>query len=193
MLVLSYAAGSIPFSYVAASVTAGVDLRRHGTGTVSGTGLYEVSGFVPLALAGIPEVVKGGVGPWLAHDDDLLAAVAAGVAVAAHNWSPWLRGAGGRGISPALGALAVTAPEGAVLLLAGMVAGRFAGETAIGALVSYALLVPVCARRRGRAGALAAGAVLAPMLLKRLTGNARATSASAYFWRLLLDRDTPHK
>src|SRR5207248_5425303 len=46
VLVSSYAAGSIPFSYVAARIATGVDLRRPGSGTVSGTGLYEVSGFV---------------------------------------------------------------------------------------------------------------------------------------------------
>jgi glycerol-3-phosphate acyltransferase PlsY len=52
VLASAYLAGSVPFSGLAARLVAGVDLRDHGTGTVSGTGLYEVAGFVPLALAG---------------------------------------------------------------------------------------------------------------------------------------------
>jgi hypothetical protein len=40
ILVVAFAAGSIPFSYLAARRTQGVDLRRVGTGTVSGTSLY---------------------------------------------------------------------------------------------------------------------------------------------------------
>ena len=34
-----------------------------------------------------------------------------GLAVAGHNWSVFLRGAGGRGIAPALGATLVLAPD----------------------------------------------------------------------------------
>ena len=63
-----------------------VDLRDVGTGTVSGTALYHVAGFGPLALAGVCDVAKGAVGPLLAGSDrPELAAVAGGVAVAGHN------------------------------------------------------------------------------------------------------------
>src|SRR2546430_14436517 len=66
ILVLSFAVGAIPFSYVGGRRARGVDLRRVGTGTVSGTSLYRVAGFGPLAAAGVLDVAKGTAGPGLA-------------------------------------------------------------------------------------------------------------------------------
>src|SRR5439155_7799056 len=104
----AYLAGAIPFSNLMARRARGVDLRSVGTGTVSGTSLHEVAGFVPLAVAGICDVAKGAVGPApAARDRPGPAAAPAAAGVAGHNWSPFLNGAGGRGISPALGALLV--------------------------------------------------------------------------------------
>lgn len=190
---VGYAVSSIPFANLAARITKGVDLRSVGNGTVSGTGLYQVAGFGPLAVAGILEVAKGTVGPLIAgRRHPLLAAGAAGASVMGHNWSPLLGGAGGRGLSPAIGALGVTAPLGAGLILAGMAAGRLAGETAIGSLAADAALVPAVKRVHGREGALSAAAVLFPMLVKRMVGNRPASrpAPEVYLWRLLFDRDT---
>ena len=66
VLAAGYVAGAVPFANIAARRRAGIDLRSHGTGTVSGTGLYEVAGFAPLAAFGVLEVAKGAVGPLLA-------------------------------------------------------------------------------------------------------------------------------
>jgi glycerol-3-phosphate acyltransferase PlsY len=188
----AFLAGSVPFSNIAAR-TRGVDLRRVGSGTVSGTGLYEVAGFKALAAAGVLEVAKGAVGPVLAgRDNPTRRALAAAAGVSGHNWSPWLGGAGGRGISPALGALLATAPAGAVTLLTGLAGGRLAGETAIGSLLADAALVPVVRRAHGRDAARVAAGVLAPMIIKRLAGNGPAPHRrpATYLRRLVLDRDT---
>lgn len=193
---VGYAVAAIPFSNLAARLTRGVDLRQVGNGTVSGTALYQVAGFGPLAAAGVLEVAKGAVGPLLAGRRHPRAAAASACAsVIGHDWSPLLAGAGGRGLSPAIGALGVTAPVGAALILAGMSAGRLAGETAVGALVADMAAVPVAARVHGADAALAAGAVVLPMLVKRLAGNRRAPrrSWSVYAWRLLFDRDSPRR
>jgi len=193
VLLLSFAAGAIPFSYLAGRRARGVDLRRVGTGTVSGTSLYRVAGFGPLAAAGVLEVAKGAVGPAVATaaGRPALAAVAGGAAVVGHNWSPFLRGAGGRGISPALGALLVVAWPAAVLLLAGMILGKVFGETAVGALVAEIALTPVLALTHGAVGALAGVSVAIPMLVKRVVGNAPAPAprARTYRNRILFDRD----
>jgi glycerol-3-phosphate acyltransferase PlsY len=189
----AWVAGSVPFSQIAARRTRGVDLRQVGTGTVSGTGLYRVAGFGPLAVAGVAEVAKGALGVLLAGPERPgLAALAGGMAVAGHNWSPFLRGAGGRGLSPSLGALLPRHWPGTVTLLAGMAGGRLARASAVGVLVADMALVPVLARTRGRPGAWAGAAVLAPMLAKRLTGNHRPADARAgiYLQRLVFDRDT---
>lgn len=188
-----FSAGALPLSYVAARYLVGADLRRVGSGTVSGTGLARVAGTAPLVVVGVFEVAKGAVGPMLAgREHPAWRAVSGAAGVAGHNWSPLLRGAGGRGISPAIGALLVSAPAGSLVLLVGLVLGRAVGETALGCLVADVALVPVAARAHGRRGAAAAAAVLVPMLAKRLMGNSprRHTSGRAYLARLLFDRDT---
>jgi glycerol-3-phosphate acyltransferase PlsY len=182
----------VPFSNLIARRTRGVDLRSVGTGTVSGTGLYAVAGFGPLAAAGILDVAKGSIGPMLAgRPRPALGALAAGAAIVGHDWSPFLDGAGGRGLSPAIGALAVTAPAGSALLLAGMTAGRLGGETALGTLLADVALVPVVRRVHGRGAAWTAAAVLIPMLVKRLAGNGPPLqkTPTVYLRRFLLDRD----
>jgi acyl phosphate:glycerol-3-phosphate acyltransferase len=188
-----YLAGSVPFSQLVARRTRGVDLRRVGTGTVSGTSLYHEAGFGPLAVAGVADVAKGAVGPALAgRDRPGVAAAAGALAVAGHNWSPWLAGAGGRGISPAVGSMLPYNWPGAVVLLGGMAGGRIVRSTALGSLVADAALVPVLAATRGRPGRQAGTAVVVPLLVKRLWGNGRPQrrTATTYLWRLLFDRDT---
>ena len=192
VLVIAFVAGSIPFSNLAARATRGVDLRTVGSGTVSGTSLFRVAGFPALAVAGILDVGKGALGPALAGGDrPTLAAFAGGLAVIGHNWSPFLRGAGGRGVAPALGALLVQAWPGAVLLLGGLVVGKAFRETGLGGFVAEVALTPVLALLEGAAGALAGAAVTVPMLLKRIAGNGRPTRADARtdLIRLLYDRE----
>ena len=133
VLAVSFAAGSIPSSQVAARMKAGADLRTVGSGTVSGTSLYRVAGFMPLAVSGVADIAKAMVGPLLAgRNRPGLAAVAGGMAIAGHNWSPFLRGAGGRGFAPSLGALGVNAWPGVPVMLGGLVAGRAVRQTGLG-------------------------------------------------------------
>lgn len=171
-----------------------MDLRTRGSGTVSGTGLYEVTGFGPLAVAGSLDVAKGAVGPLLAgRGRPFLRALAAGAAVTGHNWSPFLGGAGGRGISTALGATLVTAPEASVVLGASLGIGRLVHQTGLCCLAGIVALFPVLGRRRGIAGLVLAGALAGPMLGKRVVGNEppdqSADRRKVVLWRLLFDAD----
>jgi glycerol-3-phosphate acyltransferase PlsY len=188
---VAFGVGAIPFSNIAAHRRAGVDLREVGTGTVSGTSLFHVTGFGTLAIAGVLDVAKGAAGPLLAGDHHALAAVCAGLAVTGHNWSPFLRGSGGRGISPALGAFCVVAWPGAVVLLAGLVLGRIVRRTGFASFVAEVALVPVTAATHGPVGALAGVCVATPMLVKRVVGNAPPDprDARTYTHRLLFDND----
>jgi glycerol-3-phosphate acyltransferase PlsY len=191
ILLLSFVAGSVPFANIAARRVRGVDLRTVGPGTVSGTSLYRVAGFWPLAVAGCFDLAKGALGPLLAGDRTVVAAFAGGLAVVGHNWSPFLRGAGGRGIAPALGALLVTAWPGALVLVLGMLAGKLVDETALGAFAAEVALTPVLALILGGAGALAGATIAVPMLLKRVMGNSRPVGdrRRVYLHRLLYDDD----
>jgi len=193
VVIVSFALGAIPFSNLLAQSVAGTDLRSVGSGTVSGTALYRVAGFAPLAVGGLLDVAKAVPGVLAAGSAPVVGALAAGAAVAGHNWSPFLRGAGGRGVSPAMGALAVVYWPGAVLLLAGLGVGRLMRQTG---LVSFAAMValPLLALSwGGRDVALAGSVVITPMLLKRLTANntmpPAGRRARVALRRLLYDND----
>jgi len=192
ILLLAFVVGAIPFSNLVATRTRGVDLRTTGTGTVSGTALYRVAGFRWLVVSGILDVAKGTVGPLLAGSGrPTLAAIAGGVAVFGHNWSPFLRGHGGRGVGPAIGALLVNAWPGVVVLLGCMVVARAFRQTGLGGFVGEVLLAPVLAVTNGPVGALVGGAVGMPMLVKRVIGNERPADRGwrMYAHRLLYDHD----
>jgi glycerol-3-phosphate acyltransferase PlsY len=191
VLVLSFFAGAIPFSNLIARAVKGVDLRDTPYGTVSGTSIYRVAGFWPLAISGILDMAKGALGPLLAGDRWLLAALAGGLAVVGHNWSPFLGGMGGRGVAPALGALAVTAWPGVPLLLGCLVLGKAVRETGLGGFFGEVALVPVLAITSGAHGAVGGALVAVPMLVKRMFANSRPTErgTAPYVRRLLFDRD----
>ena len=194
VLGLSFAAGSIPSSNIAARLRAAVDLRDVGTGTVSGTALYRVAGFGPLAVAGIVDIAKAVVGPLLAgRARPSLAAAAGGCAIAGHNWSPFLRGAGGRGFAPSLGVVGALAWPGVPVMLGGLVAGRAVSQTGLGGFVAQCALGPVLARTHGRRGLVVAACVVAPMWAKRLAGNALPDdpAVGTFVHRLVFDSDGP--
>ncbi len=193
-LALAYAAGSLPFSNLAATALQGVDLRSVGTGTVSGTGLYRVAGFCPLAVAGGLDVAKGALGAAAGTGKaPLLRAACASLAIAGHNWSPWLRGAGGRGLAPALGASLVLAPEATAVLALGLGGGRLVGQTGAGCFLAYLGLGPLLLSTRGRTGLVDAAAISLPLLVKRALGNSwpPRLEGEKLVSRVLFDRDSP--
>lgn len=195
VMVISYLMGSIPFSGLTAWLLRRVDLRTYGTGTVSGTGLFRVAGFRPLVVGGVLDVAKGAVGPALAGlERPTLAAAAGSAAVVGHNWSIFLRGAGGRGISPAMGSMLVTGWPGSAYMLGSLILGKALQATSLGAFCGFVTLPTVMSRARGSNGSRAAWLLVIPMLAKRVLGNqplparGRAQIAAT---RLLFDQDTP--
>jgi glycerol-3-phosphate acyltransferase PlsY len=193
ILLISFLVGAIPFSNIVARATRGIDLRDVESGTVSGTSLLHAAGFGALAVAGVFDVAKGAIGPLFAGSDrPVLAAAAVAAAVAGHDWSPFLRGAGGRGFAPSLGGLLVTAWPGTVLLLASLPIGLAIRQTGLTMFIAVVLLAPVLAITNGPSGALTGAAVAVPMLTKRVMGNrpAPAPKGPVYLRRLVFDRDT---
>lgn len=236
-----FAAGSVPVSNITAVRLTGTDLRTVGTGTASGSALYEVAGFGPLAVAGLAEVAAGALGPLLAArlavparpgtarpgpagpgatgpaepapagsapagsgatgpaepaarpacSKPVIMTAAGAAAIAGHNFSPFLRGAGGRGLAPALGATLVLAPEATGVLLAGLAGGRVLRRTGLGCFLAYLAIPAVLFRTRSRAGLAQAAAIIAPLVLKRILGNepAGARRARVCLRRLVFDHD----
>jgi glycerol-3-phosphate acyltransferase PlsY len=194
-----YLAGSIPTAYLVSQWLRHLDLRDYGSGTVSGSMVYEhVSkwGIVPVGLF---DIGKAALPAWVALELGfgvpvvLLAGLAA---VVGHNWPLFLQFHGGRGLSTYAGLLVVLFPPGLLWLLGFLVAGWLLGDSAPFALAAM-ITLPVLANALGGSEAVfvAALAMVVITLIKRLEANRRplpppgAERRRVIVLRLFFDRD----
>lgn len=199
LIVAGYLMGSIPTAYLVARRRGKSDIRHYGSGTVSGSMVYEhVARWVGV-LVGLFDIAKAAVPAWLALRLGLglpTAAVAGLAAVAGHNWPLYLRFHGGRGLSPFLGLLLVVFPWGFPWIVAFLFVGWRLGDSAPWALAGLVTLPLLSALAGGPSVvAPATGAMLLLTLVKRLEANRRPLPPPgperrrAIARRLLLDRD----
>ncbi len=200
LLVLGgYLVGSIPTAYLAGMWLKGRDLRRYGSGTVSGSMIFEHVARWAVVPVGLFDVGKAALPAWLGLYLGLgmpVAAAAGLAAVAGHNWPIFLRFTGGRGLGTFMGVLLVIFPWGFPWMLAFLTVGWLLGDSAPWALASLVTL-PLFAHFIGGPGVVApaAGCMLLLTLGKRLEANRRPLPPPGLerrrviLRRLLLDRD----
>jgi glycerol-3-phosphate acyltransferase PlsY len=146
----AYLLGSIPTSYLAGRLGAGIDLREQGSRNLGATNVWRVLGPRYAIPVGLFDVAKGTVsamvlGP-LAGSAPWIPLLTGGAAVAGHVFPVFLRFRGGKGVATAAGVLLGIAP-----LAVGLVAAVWAlvvlasGYVSLGSL-SGAVLFPVAAR-----------------------------------------------
>ena len=201
-IVAGYLWGGIPSAYLLARFRLGIDIRKYGTGNVGASNIImhvgKKSGF---ALGLFDGIVKG-TGPvvvvGLLGGSDWAKAAAGLAAVAGHNWSPFIRFMGGRGVSTSAGVFLgfLLLPElGMVILLAGIWGGVVRKNLAQWLL--YAMfLTPLMAfaLNRSQEAIVVTLAVLGLLLAKRLVANWQRPLENepltrVLFYRLLVDRD----
>jgi glycerol-3-phosphate acyltransferase PlsY len=113
-MIASYLLGSIPTSYLAAKIGAGIDLREHGSKNLGATNLYRVLGWKYAIPVGAFDVAKGAVpvavfGAFAGGD--AWVPVALGVAaVIGHVYPVFMKFRGGKGVATAAGAVLALAP-----------------------------------------------------------------------------------
>jgi glycerol-3-phosphate acyltransferase PlsY len=205
LLVLGgYLLGSIPTAYLASRWLKKGDLRRYGSGTVSGSMVWEHVARWAIVPVGLFDLGKAALPTWLALRWELgpgVAAAAGLAAVAGHNWPLFLRFVGGRGLGSFLGVLLVLFPWGFPWMLAFLAVGWRLGDSAPWALAGI-LGLPLFSRLAvGPAAGTPAivdplsGAMLLLTLAKRLEANRRplpppgAERLRVVLRRLFLDRD----
>ena len=199
LVVFGYLLGSIPTSYLAGRLVRNIDLRQYGSGTVSGSMVYEHVGRWIVVPVGLFDIAKGAFPAWLGLQLGLgeYASTAAGTAaVIGHNWPVYLRFTGGRGLSPYMGMMLVIFPWGTAWLLGFLGVGFLLGDSApwaLGSLLTTPLLVYILG---GPVSAyLAVVAMLIVTLAKRLEANRRPLPAAGIdrrrviLLRALFDRD----
>ena len=108
LIVIAYLLGAIPWGVVIARVIGGPDPRSVGSGRTGGANVARTLGLRWAVLDGCLDIAKGLVAaglPILLHAGDATVILAALAAVIGHSRSPFIRFAGGRGVSPGIGGL----------------------------------------------------------------------------------------
>ena len=123
---LGYAIGSLSAGYLVGRVYRGVDLREIGSGSTGATNAMRALGPGAAVAVALADIGKGALAVWLAGviaGATAAQAAAALGAVAGHCWPIGLRGRGGRGMTPAVGATLLLVPMVAPIALAAFVGG----------------------------------------------------------------------
>jgi acyl phosphate:glycerol-3-phosphate acyltransferase len=108
LIAVGYLVGAIPWGVVIARLIGGPDPRSVGSGRTGGANVARTLGLRWAVLAGCLDIGKGLVAaglPILLHAGDATVILAALAAVIGHSRSPFIRFAGGRGVSPGIGGL----------------------------------------------------------------------------------------
>ena len=111
-IILAYLLGSFPSGYLISKFSK-KDILKIGWKKTSGSNVFRNVGKWQGALTGILDIGKGFLAVWLAQYFNLsiqIQALCGVAAVAGHNWSCFLKFAGGRGIGTFIGAFLVLSP-----------------------------------------------------------------------------------
>ena len=192
----SYLIGGVSAAYIAGRILRGIDLRLYGSRNVGASNVFQTVSRAAVVPVGLADIAQGMAGILIAKatDESLTVQVLAGLAaLAGHNWSPFLRLTGGRGVGPAIGFMLVLSWPGL---------GAFIGVSLFGValravpqLVGLGILIaPLAALAKGQSPEIVAGLTAIPALVfaKRLLTNqpSRPYDRSVLLNRLLYDRDT---
>ncbi len=195
----SYLIGGVPVAYLAGRVLRGVDIRRQGSGNVGASNVWQSVSRAAVVPVGLAEIGQGLLGPVAAKrtGQSRTVQVLAGVAaLAGHNWSPYLRFTGGRGVGHAIGfMLALSRPALAAFIVISLIG---VARRAIPQLVGLGIVVaPLAAKATRQPPEIVAGTagMAALIVAKRLLSNQPSLPAGAgprrvLLNRLLYDRDT---
>ena len=206
LVAVAYLWGGIPTTYLFARYRRGVDLRDFGSGNVGASNLAVLAGYpVALTLGAFDTFGKGTLPVLLAGsvlDQDLYVQGAVGIAaVVGHNWSPYIKFTGGRGISTAVGVAAglLMWREALIQIFLIAVVGRYIFKDAGLWTLIAVLAAPIVAYAFGQPPELVyvLSCVAVVLILKRLTANWTLPRQDGLrrvmMRRLLWDRDVGHK
>ena len=202
----AYLWAGIPSAYLAGRYVKGIDIRQYGSGTVGTANVLVHVGRWPGFLVSVFDCLGKGALPVIVAkllDQSLGVQAGAGLAaLAAHNWSPYLRFTGGRGVATGVGVVFGLQMFPELLVLAALmgIVGRYVfHETAFWTLLSM-LALPALALVFGREAEILymTVAIAAILVAKRLTANWDAPSreyplAKVMAYRVLWDRDVREK
>jgi glycerol-3-phosphate acyltransferase PlsY len=164
---VAYVVGSIPFAFLLAR-RRGVDLRRVGSGNVGASNVLRTSGVTNAVAAMLLDGGKGALAVLVAQRLTVGEAtpIAAGIAsIIGHIYPVWLRFRGGKGVATAAGVFAVLTPVALAIASAVFLFGVWATRYISAGSIAAAITLAVVAAASDVPGAVAAGAIVAAVII----------------------------
>ena len=169
--------GAIPFSWILARLFGGLDIRRVGSGNVGATNVARSLGYGIGVTALLLDVAKGVAAVLLARylcgvEATAAQAMAGGLAVLGHNFSPFLAFRGGKGVATGAGVLGTLAPLVLVLcLVVFIVTVAITRMVALGSVLGSAAMPPATWFLDGDPSLVLLALLLAGLVIVRHRGN----------------------
>lgn len=204
LILFGYFFGSIPTSYISGHLLRGIDLRQYGSGTVSGSGVWEHVAKWAVVPVGLFDVGKAVLPAWLGLHFELSPYVASAAGLAAiigHNWPIYLNFTGGRGIGTMLGLWSILYWPAVLWMFIPLAVGWALGDSAPWAFATL-ITLPLFSHFIGGPNVVIPTAIVMLIItvIKRLEANRRplpppgSERRKVVLFRLFLDRDIlPHR
>ncbi|MBC7978982.1 MAG: glycerol-3-phosphate 1-O-acyltransferase PlsY [Armatimonadetes bacterium] len=174
---IAFLVGSIPFGLLIAK-SQGIDIRQHGSGNIGATNVFRIvgkkygllcllldalKGFIPVVIAlnlvriegNAPAFPMSFLEPTAERFTvQLVHVITALAAILGHNYSPWIRFKGGKGIATSAGVLIALMPAAVVILIlvfvVTLIITRYVAIASIAAAISLPIITHLGARFHGR-------------------------------------------
>lgn len=173
IIVLSFFIGSIPFSYIITKVFAKKDIREIGSGNPGATNVVRALNLKFGCIALLLDMLKGAVPIYFIKNlsDPVLISLATVAIVFGHNYTPFLKFKGGKGVASSLGIFLVLSPIPtaivAVLFFLITTVFRFVSLGSVLASVSY----PIVAYLTGQTEYILLAILLGCLIVYKHKGN----------------------
>ena len=141
-VLIAYLLGSVPFAYIVARATRGIDIRQTGAGNVGAMNVWREAGASAGASVLVLDAAKGSLAILFANTlgVPLFVVMVSGVAaIIGHNWPVFLQFQGGRGAATTLGVMLAVMPAQFGLSFF-MIAGLFLATGNTGLVMGVGLI-----------------------------------------------------
>jgi glycerol-3-phosphate acyltransferase PlsY len=106
-VIIGYLLGTIPTAYIITRLWVRRDIRKLGGGNVGFMNVFREVGIAPAAVVILIDIGKGAsavaIAKWGLNAPDAFVLIAGLAAIIGHNWMPWLKFTGGKGMATAIG------------------------------------------------------------------------------------------
>jgi len=175
IILTGYLIGSVPFALILGRVWGVADLRVVGSGNLGAANVLRVSGVTPGLLVAVLDASKGAASVLLAQrwQGPVELSAAAGVAaVIGHVFPVWAGFRGGKGVATSAGVFAILAPAASLAAFGIFIATAWITRfVSVGSMIASALLPPIAYVSGSSAPVVAAGFIVAGLILLRHRSN----------------------